>query len=94
MCANAWVLLSLMFSMWAVDMLHVQLALKEGTTKAQVYSSLWCYLVKVCWEPVHDHIERIVKGEVVDDNGPNSRMSHHAPPGSWRRPAPLASFPG
>lgn len=39
------------------------------------------YLVKVCGQPVHDHVESIMKGEVVDDNGPDSRLSQHAQPG-------------
>ncbi len=39
------------------------------------------YLVKVCGQPVHDHVESIVKGEVVDDNGPDGWLSQHAQPG-------------
>ena len=39
------------------------------------------YLVKVCGQPVHDHVESIMKGEVVDDDGPDGRLTQHAQPG-------------
>lgn len=29
------------------------------------------YSVKVSGQPVHDHIESIVEGEVIDDDGPD-----------------------
>lgn len=52
------------------------------------------YLVKVGGQPVHDHIEGVVEGEVVDDNGPDGGVGQHAPPGGWGGPPLLASFLG
>ena len=50
------------------------------------------YLVKVGRKPVHDHIEGVVEGEVVDDNGPDGWVGQHAPPGGWGGTPLLASF--
>ncbi|KAA6416954.1 MAG: hypothetical protein FRX49_13054 [Trebouxia sp. A1-2] len=38
-------------------------------------------LSPVTRQPVHDHIESIMKSEVVDDDGPDGRLSQHAQPG-------------
>ena len=41
-------------------------------------------LVKVGGKPVHDYIEGIVEGEVVDDDGPDRRLGEHLQPWcSW-----------
>ena len=41
-------------------------------------------LVKVGGKPVHDYIEGVVEGEVVDDDGPDGRLRKHPQPWcSW-----------
>lgn len=50
------------------------------------------HLVKVGGKPVHDHIEGVVESEVVDDDGPDGRLSQHAKPWSSRCPAFLFRF--
>ena len=51
-------------------------------------------LVKVGGKPVHDNIEGVVEGEVVDDNSPDGRVGQHAPPGGRGGAPLLASFLG
>lgn len=65
---------------------------RQGTSMTHDTRSDEADLVKVGWEPVHDHIEGVVEGEVVDDNRPYCRMSHHAAPRGWGRAPLLASF--
>lgn len=38
-------------------------------------------LVEVGGQPVHDDVEGIVEGEVVDHDGPHRGVGHHAGPG-------------
>lgn len=41
-------------------------------------------LVKVGGEPVHDDIEGVMEGKIVDDDGPDCGLSQHAQPWcSW-----------
>lgn len=43
-------------------------------------------LVEVGGQPVHDDVEGVMEGEVVDHDGPHSRVGHHADPGGRTRP--------
>lgn len=56
--------------------------------------SIVAHLVKVGRQPVHDHVEGVVEGEVVDDDGPDCGVGEHAPPGGWQGAALLASLLG
>ena len=49
-------------------------------------------LIKVGGKPVHDHIEGVVEGEVVDDDGPDGGLSEHSQPWCGRRSALLLRF--
>lgn len=55
------------------------------------FGQAWtAYLVKVCGQPVHDHIEGIVEREVVDQDGPDCRVAQDPPPWGGGRPALLS----
>lgn len=38
-------------------------------------------LIEVCWQPVHNHVESIVKGKVIKHDCPHRWAAQHLPPG-------------
>lgn len=69
-------------AMWPLSARHAACSPSERQTQKHCTGCVApAYLVKVCRQPVHDHIESIMKSEVVDDDGPDGRLSQHAQPG-------------